>query len=148
MGGVIFTKLSRPKKRTHTLIFSREACICQRDGEMCLLFRVGDMRKSHIIEAHLRVQMIKERVTEEGEVIPYYQYEMDVGYDGGEDRILFIWPMTIVHKINEDSPLYTMSAKDIAQGKFEVVIMLEGVIENTGTKSLINSCILVIFSFS
>ncbi|KAB7507729.1 ATP-sensitive inward rectifier potassium channel 12, partial [Armadillidium nasatum] len=132
MGGVIFTKLSRPKKRTHTLIFSREACICQRDGELCLMFRVGDMRKSHIIEAHIRVQLIRERITEEGEIIPYYQYELDVGYDGGEDRILFIWPMTIVHRIDESSPLYELSAHDLLQEKFEIVVMLEGVIENTG----------------
>ncbi|MCL4165811.1 UNVERIFIED_CONTAM: hypothetical protein GTU68_019762, partial [Idotea baltica] len=133
MGGVIFTKLSRPKKRTHTLIFSREACICLRDGELCLLFRVGDMRKSHIIEAHIRVQLIKERVTEEGETIPYFQHELDVGYDGGEDRILFIWPMTIVHKIDESSPLYEVSAHELSQEKFEIIVMLEGVIENTGT---------------
>lgn len=62
MVGIVFAKLSRPKKRTQTLLFSRNAVICQRDGQPCLMFRVGDMRKSHIIEAHVRAQMIKRKV--------------------------------------------------------------------------------------
>ncbi|XP_042884249.1 G protein-activated inward rectifier potassium channel 3-like isoform X1 [Penaeus japonicus] len=132
MVGIVFAKLSRPKKRTQTLLFSRNACLCLRDGEMCLLFRVGDMRKSHIIEAHVRAQLIRKRVTREGEVLPFFQYELDVGYDIGEDRIFFIWPMTIVHKINENSPLYDLSAHDLLREKFEIVVILEGVIESTG----------------
>lgn len=63
MVGVVFAKLSRPKKRTQTLLFSRNAVICQRDGILCLMFRVGDMRKSHIIEAHVRAQLIKKKVS-------------------------------------------------------------------------------------
>lgn len=63
MVGIVFAKLSRPKKRTQTLLFSRNAVICQRDGQPCLMFRVGDMRKSHIIEAHVRAQMIKRKVS-------------------------------------------------------------------------------------
>ncbi|XP_045116795.1 ATP-sensitive inward rectifier potassium channel 12-like isoform X3 [Portunus trituberculatus] len=132
MVGIVFAKLSRPKKRTQTLMFSRNACLCLRDGEMCMLFRVGDMRKSHIIEAHVRAQLIRKRVTLEGEVLPFFQYELDVGYDIGEDRIFFIWPMTIIHKINENSPLFDLSAHDLLREKFEIVVILEGVIESTG----------------
>jgi hypothetical protein len=62
MVGIVFAKLSRPKKRTQTLLFSRNAVICQRDGRLCLMFRVGDMRKSHIVEAHVRAQLIKRKV--------------------------------------------------------------------------------------
>ena len=58
--------------------------------------------------------------------------ELDVGYDVGEDRLIFIWPMTIIHKINEDSPLYDMSPSSIAAEDFEIVVLLEGVIESTG----------------
>ncbi|XP_066909606.1 ATP-sensitive inward rectifier potassium channel 12 isoform X2 [Halyomorpha halys] len=132
MVGIVFAKLSRPKKRTQTLLFSRNAVICQRDGQMCLMFRVGDMRKSHIIEAHVRAQIISKRVTKEGEVLPFYQYELKVGGDGEEDKIFFIWPTTIVHKITPDSPLYTLSAAEMMRQRFEIVVILEGVIESTG----------------
>ncbi|KAH8356427.1 hypothetical protein KR200_001728 [Drosophila serrata] len=132
MVGIVFAKLSRPKKRAQTLLFSRNAVICHRDGVPCLMFRVGDMRKSHIIEAHVRAQIIRKKVTKEGEVLPFYQQELHVGADGGEDRLMFIWPTTIVHKIDRNSPLYMLSASDMLKERFEVVVMLEGVIESTG----------------
>ncbi|CAB0032254.1 unnamed protein product [Trichogramma brassicae] len=132
MVGIVFAKLSRPKKRTQTLLFSRNAVICQRDGQACLMFRVGDMRKSHIIEAHVRAQMIKRKVTREGELLPFFQTELRVGGDGDEDKIFFIWPTTIVHKIDQSSPLYHLSASDMLRERFEIIVMLEGVIESTG----------------
>lgn len=60
--GIVFAKLTRPKKRAQTLLFSRNAVISHRDGVPCLMFRVGDMRKSHIIEAHVRAQLIRKKV--------------------------------------------------------------------------------------
>ncbi|CAG9786096.1 unnamed protein product [Diatraea saccharalis] len=62
MVGIVFAKLSRPKKRAQTLLYSRNAVICLRDGQLCLMFRVGDMRKSHIVEAHIRAQLIRRKV--------------------------------------------------------------------------------------
>ncbi|XP_045516174.1 G protein-activated inward rectifier potassium channel 3-like isoform X2 [Pieris brassicae] len=132
MVGLIFAKLARAKKRNTTLLFSRNAVICLRDGEFYLLFRVGDIRKSHILEAHVRAQIIRKKITREGESLPFYQQELKVGADGEEDRLMFIWPMTIVHKINEKSPLYNLSASDMLRERFEIVVMLEGVIESTG----------------
>lgn len=57
MAGVIFAKLARPIKRAATILFSKNAVICMRDGKLCLLFRVGDMRKSSLAEAHIRLQV-------------------------------------------------------------------------------------------
>ena len=39
MVGIIFSKMSRPKKRAATLMFSRNAVVCRRDGTNCILFR-------------------------------------------------------------------------------------------------------------
>ena len=69
---MIFAKLSRPKKRAETLMFSRNAAICLRDGALCLMFRIGDMRSSHLIEAHVRGMVVRRRVTREGEVMTEY----------------------------------------------------------------------------
>ena len=68
MAGIVFAKLSRPKNRSQTLMFSRYACICLRDGKLCFMFRVGDMRKSHIIGANISAQVIRRKTTAEGEV--------------------------------------------------------------------------------
>lgn len=65
-------------------------------------------------------------MTIEGELLPFHQQELKVGGDGEEDRIFFIWPTTIVHKITPGSPLYMLSAADFLQEKFEIVVVLEG----------------------
>ncbi|KAK7077093.1 Inward rectifier potassium channel activity protein [Halocaridina rubra] len=133
MVGVVFAKLTRPKQRTNTLMFSRHVCICLRDGQLCLMFRVGDMRKTFIIGASVFAQVIRKRTTQEGEVIPYHQYDVKVGSDDGSDNLFFIWPMTIVHVIDENSPFYKMSAVDLMSEKFELEVYLEGTTESTGT---------------
>jgi len=134
MVGIIFSKLSRPKKRAATLMFSKNAVVCQRDGTNCLLFRVGNMRASSLVEAHVRAILISKKVTLEGEVMPYSQTELTIGTDndGEEDELFFIWPTTLIHKINSDSPFYEMSAKDFLKKRFEIVVILEGVVEQTG----------------
>ncbi|MEE6467826.1 hypothetical protein FKM82_008080 [Ascaphus truei] len=54
MVGCMFVKISQPKKRAETLVFSTNAVISMRDGKLCLMFRVGDLRNSHIVEASIR----------------------------------------------------------------------------------------------
>ncbi|XP_029157086.1 G protein-activated inward rectifier potassium channel 3-like isoform X3 [Nylanderia fulva] len=132
MVGIVFAKMTRPKQRTQTLLFSRNAVICQRDGELCLMFRVGDMRKSHIIGASVRAQLIRGRTTKEGEILSQHQQELTVGTDGENGDLFFIWPAIIIHRINESSPFYNMSAENMLIERFEVVLILEGTIESTG----------------
>lgn len=68
MVGIVFAKMTRPKQRTQTLLFSKYAVVCQRDGFLALMFRVGDIRKSHIIGANIRAQLIRSHSTKEGEL--------------------------------------------------------------------------------
>ena len=58
MAGIVFAKLARPKARSNTVMFSKNAVITKRNGHLWLMFRLGNMRKSHLIEAHIRAQMI------------------------------------------------------------------------------------------
>jgi potassium inwardly-rectifying channel subfamily J len=133
--GLVFLKISRAKKRSETLMFSREAVICHRDGKKFFMFRVADTRTSHLLEAHVRAQFVQKRVTLEGEVITHTQQEMKVGGDGEkEDKILLFWPTTIVHEIDEESPLSSVAPTDLHLGNntFEIIVVLEGVLETTG----------------
>uniref|UniRef100_A0A0N5AYF8 Inward rectifier potassium channel irk-1 n=1 Tax=Syphacia muris TaxID=451379 RepID=A0A0N5AYF8_9BILA len=133
MAGVIFAKLARPIKRAATILFSKNAVICMRDGKLCLLFRVGDMRKSSLAEAHVRLQMIKKCLTYEGELLPFHQFDMDVGYNEGLDRVFVMWPITVCHEIDENSPLYEINKKTLPTAKFEIIAILEGVVESVGS---------------
>ncbi|KAG7491472.1 hypothetical protein MATL_G00004680 [Megalops atlanticus] len=131
MIGTIMAKMVRPKKRAQTLLFSHNAVIALRDGKLCLMWRLGNLRKSHIVEAHVRAQLIRPYVTAEGEYIPLEQTDINVGYDEGLDRLFLVSPLVIVHEIDEQSPLYHMSKADLETEDFEIVVILEGMVEAT-----------------
>ncbi|XP_066498265.1 ATP-sensitive inward rectifier potassium channel 12 [Hoplias malabaricus] len=139
MIGAIMAKMARPKKRAETLLFSHNAVIAMRDGKLCLMWRVGNLRKSHIVEAHVRAQLIKPRITEEGEYIPLDQIDINVGYDQGLDRIFLVSPLTIIHEINEESPLFGISKQDLDNADFEIVVILEGMVEATAMTAQVRS---------
>ncbi|XP_053501900.1 G protein-activated inward rectifier potassium channel 2 [Ictalurus furcatus] len=132
MVGCMFVKISQPKKRAETLVFSTNAVISMRDGRLCLMFRVGDLRNSHIVEASIRAKLIKSKQTKEGEFIPLNQTDMNVGYDTGDDRLFLVSPLIICHEINQHSPFWEISKASLTNEELEIVVILEGMVEATG----------------
>lgn len=59
--GAVMAKIAKPKKRNETLVFSETAVVALRDGKLCMMWRVGNLRKSHLVEAHVRAQLLKVR---------------------------------------------------------------------------------------
>lgn len=55
--GAVMAKMAKPKKRNETLVFSHNATMAMRDNKLCLMWRVGNLRKSHLVEAHVRAQL-------------------------------------------------------------------------------------------
>ena len=75
-----------------------------RDGQLCLMVRVGNLRKSVLVEACIRMQIVRQgRVTEEGECIPFEQIDLDIDLGNDSDKIFLVTPQIIVHPITEDS---------------------------------------------
>ncbi|XP_074872124.1 ATP-sensitive inward rectifier potassium channel 14-like isoform X1 [Carettochelys insculpta] len=129
--GALLAKLARPKKRNRTLLFSRCAVVALRDGRLCLMWRVANLRRSHLVEAHVRAQLLQPRVTPEGEVLPLDQRDVDVGFDSGTDRLFLVLPLTVVHQIDAESPFYGLGPAQLARADFELVAILEGMVEAT-----------------
>lgn len=129
--GIVFAKLTKPKYRRSTLLFSKNAIINQRDGYLCLLYRLGNIRKSRIISPSLKAFLIRYERKSDKNVSNTEQIELNVKVDGSDD-ILFIFPITIVHKIDENSPLYNISAKNMLELDLEILVVFEGIIESTG----------------
>lgn len=161
VAGVVFAKISRPNKRKRTIIFSHNAVVSERDGKLCFMFKIANVRISQLSDARLKILMIKSRLTSEGEFIPFQSFDMKVGYDwSGNDSVFFPWPKTVEHVIDETSPLYDMCKHAINSSSsqseassnlntlnscdqafsqitgrnedYEIVVILEGNIETTG----------------
>lgn len=132
MVGCMFVKISRPKKRAETLLFSRTCVIANRDDQLCLMFRLGDLRESHMVDAKVRAKLIKSRQTAEGEFLPLEQTEINLGYETGSDRLFLVEPQVIQHNIDSNSPLWELGPEQLRRQQFEIIIILEGVVEATG----------------
>ncbi|XP_034255564.1 G protein-activated inward rectifier potassium channel 3-like [Thrips palmi] len=130
--GMVFAKLTRPKRRSQTLLFSRRAVVNLRDGRLCLQFRVADIRKTHMVDARLRAHLLHTRRTAEGERLDTHRTELKLTVDSVYGKLFLIWPLTAVHRLDHNSPLYYHSAQDLLRSKYEILVFLEGTIESTG----------------
>ncbi|XP_077048120.1 G protein-activated inward rectifier potassium channel 3 isoform X3 [Agelaius phoeniceus] len=131
MVGCMFVKISQPNKRAETLVFSSHAVVSLRDDRLCLMFRVGDLRDSHIVEASIRAKLIQSKQTQEGEFIPLDQTDLSVGFETGDDRLFLVSPLIISHEIDERSPFWDVSRGQLERDDFEIVVILEGMVEAT-----------------
>ena len=149
--GLIFTKLTRPRNRRKTVVFSNNAVIrdewvkrrkpCRENGAMCegvervrqkvLEFRIADVRRSQVVEGHVRLQLYWYRESSGG-LCDLEQYDLDVGYDTGQDRVFLLTPVSVLHHITEDSPLHGLTRDLLASSQLELVVILEGIVEATG----------------
>ena len=130
-------KLSKPRERMKTVKFSEYAVIALRDGKMCLMCRVGDVRESQILDVSVHMQLFRKWTTEEGKEIHFYQEDLQVCYDWRNrdndfrNHLFLLLPMTITHVIDEKSPFFDMTPGKLQDSTFEIVIILDGVIEGT-----------------
>ncbi|PAA84473.1 hypothetical protein BOX15_Mlig033444g2, partial [Macrostomum lignano] len=132
MTGAVLAKLTKSKNRTGTLLFSKNAAICSRDGHLVLLCRVGDARHSHLIDCSVRGVLVKRRLTAEGETLLLEQQVINMGLDGGDARLFLGWPVVVQHRIDSGSPFWNMSAKDLYAADFELLVFMNGVVISTG----------------
>jgi len=132
--GIMFAKFTKPTHRGKTILFSRNALVTMRNGAFYLLCRVGDLRPTHLIESHISAYMMRSSRTDEGEEIPYHLFAIGFGtdLDGTQDFFQMYWPMVLSHRIDESSPLWTMSPDSLREEKFEIILTLEGIVPETG----------------
>jgi potassium inwardly-rectifying channel subfamily J len=132
MVGLVFSKLSRPGSRSKTVIFSQNAVVTLRNRRLCLIFRIGDLRDDNfILGTQISAKLVRRRITQEGELYEEMQ-PLKVDPDStSEPCIFFVWPLEVVHIIDEDSPFFDLSAAELAKEKFEITVVMEGCIETT-----------------
>jgi len=134
MTGIVFAKFTKPTHRAKTILFSHNALVTMRNGAFYLLCRVGDLRPTHLIESHISGYIVRKQLTEEGEEIPYHLNAIEFGtdLDGTQDFFQLFWPIVLSHRIDENSPLWACSPKDLQTEEFEIVLTMEGTTPETG----------------
>lgn len=96
--GLAFARFTRP---TAGVRFSKVAVVGMHDGIKTLKFRVANERKSHIVEAQMRLWLVSETMTAEGE---RYRQSVELVLERSESPV-FSLTWTLMHSIDEHSAL-------------------------------------------
>ncbi|XP_070773084.1 ATP-sensitive inward rectifier potassium channel 15 [Enoplosus armatus] len=129
--GAFLAKLARPKKRAETIKFSQSAVICRRQGKLCLMVRVANMRKSLLIQCQLAGKLLHSNVTEEGEKTQVHQSSVDFYMDSSSECPFLILPLTFYHVLDEHSPLAGLNPENLHTREFELLVTLNATMEST-----------------
>ena len=117
--GLIFARFSRATAR---VVFSKVAVITNFEGVPTLMFRAANQRGNQILEAEVMLNLLRQTVTAEGHVFRRFQ-ELKV------ERArtpMFALTWTVLHAIDESSPLYGATLEDLKAWQAEIVIVLSG----------------------
>src|SRR5215216_271924 len=119
--GLIFARFSRP---TAQIIFSRAAIIAPYKAVTAFEFRITNARRNQIIE--LEAKVLFARFEDDGgrTVRRFYPLTLE------RERVTF-FPLswTIVHPIDEASPLNGLTSEDLLRSHAEFLILLKGIDE-------------------
>ncbi len=126
--GVIFSKFSSVRARVQ---FSRNAVVAPWNGVPTLMFRLGNERRSRVIDASIRVVLMRSETTLEG--VRFYRM-VDLDLERSRNPSLSrSW--TVMHKITEASPLHGVTPESLAAADAELVLTLTG-LDETSSQSL------------
>jgi inward rectifier potassium channel len=117
--GLVFAKFSRSTTR---VAFSRHAVIAPTNGVPTLMLRVGNERGNFILEATIRVSIVRTERTSEG-VLFYRMYDLRLAR---ERSPMMSRSWTVLHFIDADSPLAGATPQSLAKDEVELVATLIG----------------------
>ncbi|MFH7028496.1 MAG: ion channel [Heteroscytonema crispum UTEX LB 1556] len=120
--GLAFARFSRPSAR---VMFSRVAVITAHEGVPTLIFRTANQRRNQILEAQIRVYLMRDEVTAEGQFMRRI-YDLKLLRHQSPN---FTLTWAAMHAIDEFSPLYGMTAESLLQTNTSLVISLSGIDE-------------------
>lgn len=120
--GVIFARISRPTAR---VMFSKCAVITARNGEQTLMFRAGNRRANQILEAQVTLSLARSGVTQEGVEFRGF-FDLKVVRARSP---LFALSWTIMHILDQHSPLHGATPQSLKDDDCELVVVLSGIDE-------------------
>jgi inward rectifier potassium channel len=123
--GMMFARFSRPTAR---ILFARRAVVRQFDGRPTLMLRAANERQNVIMEASAQLRLLRDEQTVEGSRIRRI-YDLPLRRS---EQPTFIFGWTLLHVIDESSPLHGATRESFAESKAYLLLTIGGTDETTG----------------
>ncbi len=124
--GLVFARVSRPFSR---VIFSNVAVIVPFEGRPTLMVRAANQRANAILDATATVSLARQTTTEEGITMRRFEELKLVR----ARTPLFGLSWTVMHAIDETSPLYGATEESCYDDDMEIIVLLSGTDETFST---------------
>jgi inward rectifier potassium channel len=118
--GLVFAKFSLSTSR---IVFAKHAVIAPMDGIPTLMLRLGNERTNRIIEATVRVAMVRTERTKEG-MIFYRMWDLVLTRERSP-ALSRSW--TAMHRIVDGSPLHQHTPESLKADEVELFVTVTGV---------------------
>jgi inward rectifier potassium channel len=120
MTGLIFVRFSRPTARIE---FTRNIVIALFNGQPTLMLRVANLRHYSMAEAQFRIMFMRDEQMREGQTFRRF-YTLKLHFDR---VITFPVALTLMHTIDEQSPLYGMTIESLQAADARLVASVVGI---------------------
>lgn len=124
--GTFFSRFSTPSAR---VVFSKVAIIAPHDGQPALQFRMANERTTAIVEANVRLYLVREERLSSGETMRRV-YDLPLRRTTSP---VFILSFLAVHTIDTASPLYGLTAADLRTSDLNLVVTFTGIDDQLAT---------------
>ena len=124
--GVIFFKFQAPKKRAHTVLFSKVACVFDDGDKYFIEVQILNMQRSQVIDPNVKAICVMTREDGSGKC----RLDMEFNPCHKNSR-LFFRPRVYRHLIDQNSPFWEFNRRDFEKGAYEIIVVLDGVDELT-----------------
>jgi inward rectifier potassium channel len=122
--GIVFARFARSSE---AMMFSEHPCISPMDGVPTLSLRIGNDREGAIFDAHVRVSLVRTHRTAEN-VVMYRMTDLTLAR---ERTPLLARTWTVMHFIDEKSPLFGADPEICRVDEVEIVVSVVGTDDTT-----------------
>ncbi len=118
MTGLLYGRFARPRS---FIRYSKNALFAPFDDGVALMFRMVPYTKNYLVNVEVKVTMAM-KVLEDGvKKNKFYNVPLDIAK---ASTMTANW--TIVHPLNEDSPIFQFSKEDMLNAEVELLIFVQG----------------------
>ena len=119
MTGLVFARFSRPRAR---LIYADNPVITRHNGRLTMMVRVANARNNFITDASAKLWVIRGEQSSEGRRFTRF---LPLRLERNENPV-FALSWTLLHVIDEDSPLHGVALEDFGASDMNFVVTING----------------------
>jgi inward rectifier potassium channel len=116
--GLLYGRFAKPSAK---IVFSENAIIAPFKNGMSLQFRIANKRSNVVMNLEARLLLMLMEKSGEQYIRRYYNLNLDLPFIS-----FFPLSWTIVHPINDDSPLKGKTSKELEELDAEILILIKG----------------------